>query len=225
MRCNPLNNHDKIENRHRHTRRMQRWGFKFLGAGYYSAVFQHPKKANVVIKYGPLDDGWLVFAAWCEAQRSANNPHLPVIYSIKRYEKHGLYRAVMEKLDCTIGDAMSFSDPKPITTWEAVRSRFNYGIDAEASANFHWGSIRPEDWQEWLTTNKLAPIFEKTLARLRDFAVKHGLGRDLHAQNAMLRKREDGTFDLVLTDPFSDGNANALPAALAEAQQDQALAA
>jgi hypothetical protein len=218
---------DNIDNRHRHTNRMQRWGFKFLGKGYFSAVFQHPRQSNLVIKYGPLDDGWLVFAAWCEAQRSTNNPHLPVIYSIKRYEKHGLYRAVMEKLDCTIGDAMATvgDDPKPLTTWEAVRGRFNYGIESEAPDQYHWGPIKPEAWQEWLTANKLAPIFEKTLERLREFAVKHGLGRDLHGGNAMLRKHEDGTFDLVLTDPFSNGSADRLPAAMAEARQDQALVA
>jgi hypothetical protein len=220
MRCEPLGHRDNIDNRYRHTQRMKRWGFKFLGAGYYSAVFQHPKQPNVAIKYGPLDDGWLVFAAWCEAQRSTNNPHLPVIHSIKRYERQGLYCAVMERLDCTISDAMYKNEL--LTTWDTVRRRFNYGI---ADSSETWCGIPQAQWDEWLTDNKLAPIFEKTLARLRDFAVKHGLGRDLHGGNAMLRKHEDGTFDLVLTDPFSDGNADKLPAALAEAQQDQALAA
>jgi hypothetical protein len=212
MRCKPLCNHDCIEQRHRITSRLKRWNFKFLGAGYYSAVFQHPKHENLVIKYGPLDDGWLVFAAWCEAQRSANNPHLPVIHSIKRYEKHGVYCAVMDKLDCTVQSAMC-GDTPALTTWEAPRKRFNYGIAEESGG---WCDIAQADWDAWLKANGLSQVFENTLARLRDFALKHGLGRDLHGGNAMLRKRPDGKFDVVLTDPFSDATRDMIPKALAD---------
>ncbi len=221
MRCKPLGLCSNIDNRHRITNRMRRWGFKFLGAGDYSAVFQHPKDERLVIKYGPLDDGWLVFAAWCEAQRSANNPHLPVIHSIKRYERQGLYCAIMDKLDVTIAHAMCGDGPLPITTWDPPRRRFNYGV----SPSSDWCAVDQQDWSDWLTDNKLSSLFEKTLARLMEFAIKHGLGRDLHGGNAMLRKHPDGTFDIVLTDPFSEGNGARFKAALIEAQQDQALAA
>lgn len=205
MRCKPLVNFDRIQQRHRITERMKRWKYKFLGAGYYSAVFQHPRQAHLVIKYGPLDDGWLVFAAWCEAQRSSGNSHLPVIHSIKRYEKHGIYCAIMEKLDNTVSDEQRLNPDFLKGGWGLVRGRFNYGV-AEYGDASGWSEVTLEAWTEWLTVNGMSQVFEDTLARLRKFAVKHGLGRDLHAANAMVRKRPDGTFDLVLTDPFSEGN-------------------
>lgn len=214
MRCKKLTKFDIFDNRDRIRDRMMRWKYTFLGAGYYSAVFQHPRNPDRVIKLGPLDDGWLAYAAWCEAQRSSGNPHLPIIHSIRRYEKHGLFIAVMERLDQTVGNAMCSLSP-PLTSFEQIRERFNYGLDIEGD---HWCAVESVDWAKYLTANNLSEVFENTLSRLRKFAMKHGLGRDLHAQNAMIRKHPDGHIDVVITDPFSDGEAAKLDDALADAR-------
>lgn len=209
-----LGTRDNIDQRHRITERLKRWNFNFLGAGYYSAVFTHPRDPKLVIKFGPLDDGWLVYAAWCEAQRGTNNPHLPVIHKIRRYEKHGVYYAVLERLDMTIADAFHSGSPV-VTTWNPVRQRFNDGLIHEGGTG--WDELSAAAWAAWLAENKMSLVFEDLLCRLRQFAIKHGLGRDLHRGNAMLRKRVDGGVDIVITDPFSEGNRANLEKAMADA--------
>lgn len=195
-----LDQHDLQANLARVTKWMKRMGMDILGQGFFSRVFPHPKDPTKVIKWGPLSDGWLVYAAWAEAQRGTSNPHLPVIHSIRRYEQHGIYCAVLERLDMTIcqakrkaAEAQDYKGADAWLSWHSVETYLRHGRD----------HVFTSDWQRLMSTGAFSPVFERTLERLRSFAMKHGLGRDLHDDNAMLRRRLDGGFDVVITDPFS----------------------
>lgn len=181
----------------------RRMGMTMLGSGFFSRVFNHPTDPTKVIKFGPLSDGWLVYAAWCEAQRGTSNPHLPVIHSIRRYEKHGIYMAVLERLATTVcahknrlWENCEYKDAEPWMNWRMVEAYMRHGTHGDTYL----------EWQSFMSQADLTPVFENTLRRLHAFATKHGLGRDLHDENAMLRRRPDGGLDLVITDPFSFSN-------------------
>jgi hypothetical protein len=119
-------------------------------------------------------------------------PHLPVIHSIKRYEKHGIYIAVMERLEETYRSRHESKGGH--YTWDYVRDWFSHQRDPSVLHDLRLGHLIP------------------FLTELSKFAGENGLDRDLHSSNVMYRA--DGV--LVITDPFS-GNGTRASAKLLEA--------
>ena len=193
-------------------KRMARIGAKKLGAGAFSMVFAHPKDPKKVIKWGPLADGWIAFAAWVDAHRDRPNPHLPAIYSVKRYEKHGIYCAIMERLDTTVWKLNQRSPRNKWSQWDRVGHKwFRQGLIGEGPCS--WDGTTPEKWEALLTRLGNRETLVPLLTELKGFAERHGLSKDLHSDNVMLRKK-GRTYEMVITDPFSFGDPAPAVAAL-----------
>lgn len=180
--------------------RLNKWaGRKVLGQGAFGTAFDH-KDPTKVIKVGPLNDGWLLWAAYCNLN-AGRSPHLMRVYSIRRYEKHGIYVAVIERLQMTVymgagrGGSTECIYPELIG-WEALKYWFR-------GDSFSTPSQREMDrFIAAIKCDTLIPF----LLPIKGFALDNGLGRDLHDENAMLRVRPDGTYDIVITDPFSSSS-------------------
>jgi hypothetical protein len=192
---------------------MEKQGNKLLGAGCFGSVFEHPTDSKRVIKYGPLSDGWVAFAAWVDAHKSLNNPHLPVIHSFTRFERGGYYRVEMERLETTV---WAYTEEKPnnmFSDWENIaKCWFRYGTTTESD---DWDAVRPKQWERLLNRIKCRATLEPVLHKLRDFAIRFDLSRDLHSENVMLR-RVGRKYQLVITDPFSFGEPDKAIAALSK---------
>lgn len=170
---------------------------KVLGEGCFGTAMTHPKDKTKVIKIGSLNDGWLIWAAYCQLM-VGTSPHLMKVYSVNRYEKHNLYVAVIERLEKEINDTPLGHDFR-----RSISHAFSNGLNHD----------KPDACGCWVTpvgVNYFNTVIDKnnwhslweTLEPIRQFARDNGLCRDLHGRNAMLRS--DGT--VVITDPFSDGN-------------------
>lgn len=192
---------------------MQRKGIRKLGNGIFGRVYEHPTDKTKVIKWGPLADGWVAYAAWVDAHRSWNNPHLPVIHSMTRYEKQGVYCAVLERLHCTVSQYRQDKPTSRYAGWDRIgRQFFKYG--ARINAGGYDDAVRTRDWDAFVNKLGCRDTLEPLLIRLRSFATRHGLSKDLHDENVMLRK-VGRRFELVVTDPFSFGDPKPAVEALA----------
>lgn len=181
---------------------------KELGSGAFGTAMTHPTDPTKVIKIGPIWDGWLIWAAYCQI-KAGTSPHLLKVHSIRRYEKHGLYVAVIERLEQQIRDTPMQGE------WRAaITAAFNCGVDpARGSEPGTWFCKVGEQYFNRVVTKYNWTSLWTMLADVKVFAEDNGLARDLHSGNAMLR--EDGT--VVVTDPFSDGSARAREALAAMA--------
>lgn len=183
---------------------MQRKGCKKLGNGIFGAVYEHPTDKTKVIKWGPLADGWVAYAAWVDAHRSWNNPHLPVIHSMTRFEKQGVYCAVMERLHSTVYRYRQDKPRSRYAEWDRIgKYFFKCGTIDHRD---HWSdAVHVDVWNSFISKLGCRDTLEPLLIRLRNFADRHGLSKDLHDENVMLRK-VGRRFELVITDPFSFGD-------------------
>lgn len=91
-------------------------GFKYLGAGHFSAAFSHPMLPKRVIKIGfKKEDSGAAYTAWCRANQGRAG--VPVIHAVSR--SAGCYTVVLDKLD-------EFEYQKPVTDYYgAIREVIN----------------------------------------------------------------------------------------------------
>ena len=121
------------------------------------------------------------------------------VYSIKRWEKHGIYVAVIERLKTEITHTPYRSE------WsKLIRDGFN-GRFIEFDVVGDYMDVPIAEAENFLRDAKNESLMEVLLS-VQGFAKDNGLCRDMHSGNAMLR--EDGT--IVITDPFSSNSAKAL---------------
>ncbi len=157
--------------------------FKELASGAYGRVFVHPNDDTKVIKMGMLSDAWLTFATFVLASKPA--PWLPIIHRVREYPGHGIYVAVIERLDTTAYD----SGAEVRESWYAIERWWKYGcleLDAPIKA--------------LISFNLTGAIH--TMERINKLADAECIGRDYHDQNVMLRGDQ-----AVIIDPFY-GNHN-----------------
>ncbi|AEJ81473.1 protein kinase [Erwinia phage vB_EamP-L1] len=98
-------------------------GYKFLGAGYFSATFKHEMLPGKVIKIGfKKEDSGAAYAAYCRSQGATVG--LPVIHDLARHKS--CYSVVLDEL-------REYRNNRAIHTeeldkqFEIVRGIINYG--------------------------------------------------------------------------------------------------
>lgn len=84
-----------METSKRLIRRLINRGYKLLGSGCYSAVFEGRDKTRAIKIGSTLADPWLIYA---EQIQSLDNPLFPRIYSLHCFEYEDYYVAVTERL-------------------------------------------------------------------------------------------------------------------------------
>jgi len=73
------------------------YGFKYIAAGMYGAVFDHPTDPTRVLKTGlSRGDGWVVYATYCLVNKTDDNDHLLKVHSLHLFQD--MYVAEIERL-------------------------------------------------------------------------------------------------------------------------------
>lgn len=184
--------HHKDRFRHR----ALKMGSKWLGGGRFGSVYSHPKRDDVVLKVGPLTDGWLLWAAYCSL--NPTNPHFLKVHRIRMYPKMGVYVAQIERLEDTVYGA----GRKEGAT---VKQRLTFG---------RWYSVRLwfrgdnafEDAAFKLICELEGAHLWSDLKKVLGFREKFGISADLHDENVMWRRGPGRGRTLVITDPFSSSS-------------------
>lgn len=157
-------------------------GFKFLGAGHFSAAFKHEQLPQKVIKIGfKKEDSGAAYAAYCRA--NPNTVGLPTIHALARH--NSCYSVVLDELQ-------SFRHANRTDTQNQQYDLAHEVIDLDQS----------EVWEEARgDLNEFERSLLDTAKGIRQFF--YGVGSfDLHTENVML----DKWGRLVITDPVSYTN-------------------
>jgi hypothetical protein len=150
-------------------------GFKFLGAGHFSAVFEHSLLPNRVIKVGfKKEDSGAAYAAWCRMNQGRAG--VPTIHAIARHA--GCYTVVLDKLFEFNSEKDSKKDSE-VTHYYELAAASLYGRDTGF-------------WDDFSKNLK------NTISDIRSFFVDIA-SFDLHEGNVMV----NSNGDLVITDPVS----------------------
>lgn len=166
-------------------------GFKFLGAGYFSAAFSHEMLPGKVIKIGfKKEDSGAAYAAYCRA--NAHTVGLPLIHALKRHTS--CYSVVLNEYS-------EFTQHVPRNATQDERQALEHRIKAYKIVR---GIINNGDHEVLNVPSALAELPEwhrslvETAKGIREFFL--GLGSfDIHSGNVMI----DKYGRLVITDPVS----------------------
>ena len=181
--------------------------FKPIGTGWFSAVFAKSGHNRVVKISTQADHCWIAFAQY--AQSKTNNPHLPHIPWIKRYqgEREGIpqefFITIIERLTPLTDQAISrITDPGVLLGlihYADLDSSTEESIDAAISKvgnSYNAGGTREFYRPDALIKYKNHP-FIKAIIAINN--LPGGCVKDLHSGNLMVRK--DGT--VVIIDPLA----------------------
>ncbi|WAK44900.1 putative protein kinase [Erwinia phage pEa_SNUABM_57] len=148
-------------------------GFKFLGAGHFSAAFEHELLPGKVIKVGfKKEDSGAAYAAWCRMNQGRVG--VPTIHAIARHA--GCYTVVLDKL----------------TPYEYL------GADSEQLDRYYnlaTATLHGRDEGIW---DDFSMDLKQTVWDIREFFVDIA-SFDLHSGNVMVNSKGE----LVITDPVS----------------------
>jgi hypothetical protein len=203
-------------------------GWHKLGGGHFSEAFG---KGGRVIKVsyredqgkGPSNDAYVAFASWV-VLHGRDNPFLPRIYGMEIIHDEdedgddtSFYTVELERLT----SLYDVDDGSVIEAFHAARAAFEgRGRDEDEDVSEPDTMERDCDCdqcvakvREWERQNGEAEAeTEPSTSRI---AAAEEAGRilreafhsvasfDLHDQNAMVRENEDGSFQLVITDPIA----------------------
>lgn len=167
----------------RFEQRMHRIKRKNLGSGCFGTVFTG--RQGTVIKCGPIDDTWLLWAAWCNAYTGPGKEHMPVIYKVRRYPKLGVYVAHLEGLSGNMCGEKEFCNHFQDAKWAYSRGKLQFPQDDLTVTGQQFGEGKPGAY---------------LMHKMAKFASVHDICWDLHPWNAMWRGST-----IVITDPFSGG--------------------
>lgn len=149
-------------------------GFTFLGAGHFSAAFEHELLPERVIKVGfKKEDSGAAYAAWCRMNQGRIG--VPTIHAIARHA--GCYTVVLDKL--TRLEPHGEHEGRTATCQFELAIATLYGRDEDI-------------WDEFSMDLK------QTVHDIRVF-FKDIASFDLHSDNAMVDKHGN----IVITDPVS----------------------
>jgi hypothetical protein len=138
---------------------IKKLGFEQLGSGYFATVYGMPN-CHYAYKVGPLNDGWLLWAAFCRKHEST---YAPKIDHIKRFEENGFYIARMEKCKET------YCHYSRRTNTASLHELVGRGLEVTAQGE------------------EMFPGLTHFLSDATDFGYENSLKTDLHDDNAMLR--------------------------------------
>ena len=178
-------------------------GFEYLNEGYYAAVFAKPGH-NRVVKISTVQDKcWVIFAQY--AQSITNNPHLPKIPWIKRYQgtynNHSVefFITIIERLAPLTDIAISkITDPGVLY---GLLFYTDLGSDTrtaiEGAVHRH-PNMDPDSFVKYDAVMKYRKHpFVNAIIEINRLSTR--CMKDLHSSNLMVRK--DGT--IVIIDPLA----------------------
>ena len=182
---------------------LEKHGFTELGHGSYAAVCAKPGHNRVVKVSTTQDDCWIAFAQY--AQSKTNNPHLPKIPWIKRYQADAIDSGIIEEFFVTIIERLKPLDDQAISKITDPGTLFGFmmytNLEPAAEASFLntlQNHKTPDMFQGYgLEVKYHNHPFVKTLRHIT--SISPDCWSDLHSNNFMVRG--DGT--IVITDPLA----------------------
>lgn len=176
-------------------------GFKFLGAGHFSAAFGHDMLPGRIIKVGfKKEDSGAAYAAWCRMNQGRVG--VPVLHAVARHAS--CYTVVMDKLEELPHSRSDWSSDNR-TQFSIVRSQI-YRIEYSGEIGYPVSTEYEMDLKQ--TADDIWRFFEG----IASF--------DIHPGNVMLSK--DG--NMVITDPVSWTNEEVVSRDKFQCEVDELLA-
>lgn len=192
-------------------------GLKQLGAGYFSAVFEHVDYPDVVFKLGfRKEDSGAAYAAWCRDKHKQGVDyaiHLPNVLFMERYEK--FYMVVMPKLTSCQGwqkehGISSFYGGTDSEIRRAMTDCIYDGLNGANSLDLDTVRYMVAEARSVSIPSAKADAFDAMLDQWQTPTVQSALNEiydyflgvasfDLHDENWMIA--EDGC--IIITDPVS----------------------
>ena len=177
-------------------------GFKQIGRGWFAVVFAKAGHNRVVKISTAQDDCWIAFAQY--AQTKTNNPHLPKIPWIKRYQgdRHGIaqefFITIIERLDPLNDQTIPRITDKGVLFGIMLFANLDFStVDSIEDAYNNQPGLSMANDPEIITKYRNHP-FIKTVQEIN--RLPGDCTSDLHSGNLMIRK--DGT--VVITDPLAN---------------------
>lgn len=186
-----------------YSRRLRERGAKFLGAGAYSTVYQHPTKKTRVMKVGKPDDlltedGYYAFVKRV-VQLHKRNPFLPRVHSIKVFK-----RALRNDAFNRSHEYYYVVELEKLVKFKKIKRK-----DRNSWYIHNIGSISGDrkEWDELsLYTHPRPSIRNKALKQANKVIKRISKGgkffHDVHNGNFMWRIRSTGTH-VVFVDPIA----------------------
>lgn len=168
-------------------------GVNVLGAGMYGAAIE--ENGNVFKIFGKEERGYGAYLAYLKGKSSVLHPRVKLVGSF------GLYTCVhierLYDLRSEIGANLAYD----FAQWASYIARKAY---VRAGGNDFVEKVRfPKAAAQYVNKANMVGM----LTKLAKFVAEHNaangrVGWDLHSGNFMVRRNEDGTKQIVLTDPF-----------------------
>lgn len=161
--------------------RLEKRGWKKLGAGAFSSVWARSETSTKVLKVTRRPDNWIEYIQWA-AKEGYLGRFAPMVYSFKRVKgvKHDFLLSVVERMDKVIHSVERAHDARLTSTLFST-----YGYSKNIMAGVFLDEMAPG-----------LAAFTEGLHK------QFGRYLDLHEGNIMVRA--DGSF--VVTDPVADWN-------------------
>ena len=165
-----------------------------IGAGAYAGVFQHPKYKKVVVKVG--DEGFKVLPYIKFALENQNNPYVPKIYGIRRFQnrsKNGLNKYFVLFLE-RLREYEHLSDStKRRILYKHIHPSLSVWQEIDKAEDFFM-EVSLRDLREDL--QRKPTIRSQHLLTVLKY-LYNSRSSDLHDANIMRR----GKYQIVFTDP------------------------
>lgn len=184
--------------------------------GLYAAAYKHKNRPGTVLKVGkfhgtPFDDGYLSFVqAVLRNNRSAGNPYLPRIYSVK------IYRPETKSGEEPLRGGQYFVEMERLYKMRELRPEELMAIGSKIFGS--WNDDENEPWQlarylgRAIAGDKMILGDIKDRKLLQALSMIHGIEKrkrhisdiqlDMHEGNIMFRRTNVGA-QLVITDPLA----------------------
>lgn len=163
---------------------------KEVGSGMYASVYQHPKYKTIVVKVSDQGVGILRYLDF--AMRHQDNPYVPKIYGVRRFQKRGgpkYFIAFIERLNDY--DRMTNVQKAMILSKHVGPNLVKEFGPVDFFDNVYQDDLVREVSKQ-RNKKKTVPYLMRVLSYLKRIG-----GNDLHDGNIMVR----GKDQLVFTDP------------------------
>lgn len=180
-------------------------GFKFLGAGFFSAVFKHDDYAGKVFKFGfKVEDSGAAYAAWCRAEWQAGRgvACIPKVHHIERNSE--FYMVVLDELQSVAQVYPDLVDEDDCVSWINGDLSMIGSMERALYGQYENFMDYVDDIESYeLADQKLAQALKSSelylmLNRLGGYF--EGVATfDLHSENFMFNQNGE----IVITDPVS----------------------
>lgn len=175
--------------------------YNVLGAGGSAAVYE-PKenRSGSVVRVGMDRSDSPSYHLYASAVEGSDNPYHPKIHSHRVMKQGGDGKTMMT---VTRMEKLKPLSEVPNRELDSIHQKlFGEEMGASGLQGYHALTRKIKSHVSGGNTSN-DPHFNEAMKGIRDIVEKHGKFNDIVTDNVMARQRDDGTHQLVITDPIA----------------------